>query len=140
MLTDIAKAYTLYETDVYNQDGIQGYAYVPHEISVAVSDPQKSDIPGTNPEQLLGLALSTCFNATLQAIESEQGLEHRASVNVHVKMIKANTGLEFLVQARVNIPGVSQAHAQEMVNQAEKRCPVSKLLSGSPNYSVELVN
>ncbi|UQS81752.1 OsmC family protein [Bombilactobacillus folatiphilus] len=130
----------MYETDIYNQAGVQGYAYVPHGISVAVSDPRKMDVPGTNPEQLLGLALSTCLNATLQAIEAEQGLEHQASVHVHVTMGKSNTGLEFLVEALVRIPNVSSEQAQKMLQLAEKRCPVSKLLSGSANYSVLLVD
>lgn len=127
----------LYETDIYNKDGLNGYAYVPNGIAVAVSNPRNETMPGTNPEQLLGLSLSTCMNATLQAIERENDLDHTAEVHVHVTMVKGTDGLEFLVHAMVSIPSVSYERAVELTNQAEQRCPVSKLLSGSINYTVE---
>ncbi|GAX00997.1 OsmC family protein [Secundilactobacillus silagei] len=127
-----------YETEAINNDGVNGVAYIPNGLAVAVSHPLK-DAPGTNPEQLLGLSLSTCLSATLEAIEKENGLPHLAEVHVHVSMVKGTAGLEFLVTARIHIPHISHTLAVDLVQQAERRCPVSKLLSNSDNYTVEVV-
>lgn len=129
-----------YETDAINHDGLNGYASVPGGISVAVSNPLNDAVPGANPEQLLGLSLSTCMGATLQAIEKENNLPHRAQIHVHVTMVKGTAGLEFLVDARVFIPHLSRSQVVDFVRQAEKRCPVSKLLSGSENYKIHVVD
>ncbi|GAJ26587.1 OsmC/Ohr family protein [Liquorilactobacillus sucicola DSM 21376 = JCM 15457] len=128
----------LYETEAVNKDGLNGYTYVENALKLKISNP-RSKAPGTNPEQLLGLSLSTCMNATIQAIERERGLRHTSEVRVKVTMVKKTTGLEFLVKARVHIPSVDLETAERFVKLAEKRCPVSKLLSGSANYTIEAV-
>ncbi|MCH5462133.1 dihydroneopterin aldolase [Lactobacillus sp. LC28-10] len=128
-----------YETEAINNDGVQGVAYIPNGLAVAVSHPLE-DTPGTNPEQLLGLSLSTCMSATLEAIEKENGLPHLASVHVHVSMVKSTDGLDFLVTARIRVPNVTHSQAVDFVHQAERRCPVSKLLRNSGNYTVEVVD
>ncbi|KRM95351.1 redox protein, regulator of disulfide bond formation [Liquorilactobacillus aquaticus DSM 21051] len=128
----------LYETEAINQDGLNGKAFIENGLKIEVSNP-RSDSPGTNPEQLLGLSLSTCMNATLQAIERKQGLEHTSEVRVKVTMVQGPTGLEFIVKARVHIPSVSLKIAESFVRLAERSCPVSKLLSGSKNYTIEAV-
>lgn len=128
-----------YETKAINRDGLKGVAFVPNGLTVAVSDPL-NDEPGANPEQLLGLSLSTCMAATLEAIEKENGLPHLAEVRVHVSMVKGTEGLEFLVTAKIAIPHITHGQAVDFVHQAEKRCPVSKLLSNSGNYTIEVVD
>ena len=128
-----------YETEAINNDGVNGVAYIPNGLAVAVSHPL-ANTPGTNPEQLLGLSLSTCMSATLEAIERENGLPHLAEVRVHVSMVKSTDGLDFLVTARIHIPHITHSQAVDFVHQAEVRCPVSKLLSHSGNYTVEVVD
>lgn len=58
----------LYQTEAVNDEGLEGHAYVPGGIKVETSSPMNSH-PGTNPEQLLGMSLATCLEATLEAIE-----------------------------------------------------------------------
>ncbi|WP_311406430.1 OsmC family protein [Liquorilactobacillus uvarum] len=128
----------LYETEAVNQDGLNGHAFIENGLKLEISNP-RSEASGTNPEQLLGLSLSTCMNATLQAIERDRGLKHTSEVRVKVTMVKGSAGLEFLVKARVYIPSVDLKTAERFVKLAEKRCPVSKLLSNSGNYSIEAV-
>lgn len=78
----------LYTTEAVNQDGLNGQSFIKTGgLTVTVSNPLNNK-PGTNPEQLLGLSLSTCMNATLQAIEREHGLAHTAEVRVTVTLIK----------------------------------------------------
>lgn len=128
-----------YETEAINNDGVKGVAYIPNGLTVAVSHPLE-DAPGTNPEQLLGLSLSTCMSATLEAIEKENGLPHLAEVHVHVSMVKSTSGLDFLVTAKIRIPNITHSQAIDFVHQAEGRCPVSKLLRNSGNYTIEVVD
>lgn len=128
-----------YETEAINNDGVNGVAYIPNGLAVAVSHPLE-DKPGTNPEQLLGLSLSTCMSATLEAIEKENGLPHLAEVRVHVSMVKSTDGLDFLVTALIHIPHISHSQAVDFAHQAERRCPVSKLLSNSGKYTIEVVD
>ncbi|WP_057741718.1 OsmC family protein [Liquorilactobacillus capillatus] len=128
----------LYETEAINKDGLNGHAFIKDGLKIAISNP-RGQAEGTNPEQLLGLSLSTCMNATLQAIEREQGLEHTSEVRVKVLMVKGSKGLEFLVKARIRIPSVELETAKRFVKLAEQNCPVSKLLSSNDNYTIEVV-
>lgn len=127
----------LYTTQAVNQDGIQGTAYVPDGLQVKVSSPLKP-VAGSNPEQLIGLALSTCLNATLEAIEGEHDQPHQSTVVTTVKMSRDRFGYQFFVDALVTIPEVDQATAAHWLAIAETRCPVAKLLGGSANVTIHL--
>ncbi|AQW20879.1 dihydroneopterin aldolase [Lentilactobacillus curieae] len=128
----------LYKTEARNDTGLEGYAYVPDGIVVKTSSPLNQH-PGSNPEQLLGMSLATCLKSTLEAIEKERGIEHSAQVHVQIAFIGERAKYQFLVNARIRVPKVDLATAEDMVKEAEGRCPVSQLLSGSANYTVETV-
>lgn len=128
----------LYQTVAINDEGLEGHAYVPDGIKVKISSPM-NDNPGTNPEQLLGMALATCLKATLEAIEKEHQVEHSAQVHVHVAFVRGAKNFEFLVHAQIRIPAVDFTTAKEFVAEAEGRCPVSKLLNANQTYTVETV-
>ncbi|CAJ1226236.1 OsmC family protein [Lactiplantibacillus xiangfangensis] len=127
----------LYTTRAINEDGLQGRAYVPDGLAVPVASPLK-DVPGTNPEQLLGLALSTCLNATLAAIEGEHNQPHQSRVVTTVSMSRDRFGYQFFVDAQVTIPEVDPATASHWLALAEQRCPVAKLLGGSTSVKIHL--
>ena len=127
----------LYTTKAVNQDGLTGQSYVPDGIAVAVSSPLAAT-PGSNPEQLLGLALSTCLNATLEAIEKEHAQPHQSQVVTTVKMSRDRFGYQFLVDAAVTLPGVEPATAARWLALAERRCPVAKLLGDNANVQIHL--
>lgn len=126
----------LYQTEAVNDEGLNGHAYVPDGIKVETSNPLNSR-PGTNPEQLLGMSLATCLEATLQAIERENGLPHTAEVHVDVAFIGDRAEYQFLVHAKILIKGVDFEIADKLAQEAENRCPVSKLLKSSGNYTAE---
>ncbi|VDG17843.1 OsmC family protein [Lactiplantibacillus mudanjiangensis] len=128
---------TLYTTKAINEDGIEGQAYIQDGLKVAVSSPLKS-VPGTNPEQLIGLALSTCLNATLEAIEGEHQQAHQSSVVTTVKMSRDRFGYQFWVDAAVTIPEVDDETAAHWLAIAETRCPVAKLVGDSSNVTIHL--
>jgi organic hydroperoxide reductase OsmC/OhrA len=128
----------LYETKVVNEDGIQGHTYVEAGgLDVAISSPLK-EVPGTNPEQLLGMALSTCLNATLEAIEKEHNVPHESRVETTIKMGRDRVGFQFFLDATVTIPQVDDETAAEWLAMAERRCPVAKLIGDSANVTIHL--
>ncbi len=58
---------SLYSTHVMNHDGLTGTTYVEGNegLTLGVSS-SLMDAPGTNPEQFIGFAVSTCFNGTVR--------------------------------------------------------------------------
>lgn len=139
MTIDKQKFPPLYRTVANNDDGLNSRSYVPEGLNVPTSSPFAAT-PEANPEQFLGLALSTCLNATLEAIEKMRHLPHTSQVHTIVEYARDTRGFQFYVTAQVRIPGVDHKTALEMTDLAERRCPVAKLLQGSPNVTVELVD
>ena len=131
----------LYQTVVENAAGISGHAKVIQggTLDVLTSNPIH-DNPGTNPEQLIGVALATCLNATIEAEEKRRQLPHKSIVRVGVQMGFDNPGFQFWLDAQVKIPQVSHDEAVAILKKAESRCPVAKLLKNSENVTVHLVD
>lgn len=130
----------LYRTEVVNSFGIEGLVKTidNDDLTITTSSPI-SETPGTNPEQLLAASLATCLNATIEAEEKRRKLSHQSVVRVVVEMLRDNEGFQFNVQANVLIPHVSHVEAQDILEIAQRRCPVDKLLSGNNNFKVTLV-
>lgn len=133
----MAKFPILYTTKAINEDGIHGEAYIEDGLRVPVASPTKSD-PGSNPEQLIGLALSTCLNATLEAIEKEHDVPHQSKVVTTVKLSRDRFGYQFFLDAQVTIPEVDLATGTHWLAIAETRCPVAKLLGDNVNVKIHL--
>lgn len=133
---------SLYETRGVNEDGVNGTSYVDRKdgLSVVVSSPL-SESPGTNPEELLGLSLSTCFNSTIQAILKDKGKTNQSKVEVPVQMKEETKekGYYFDVQVEAAVEGVSLEEAEEIIGGAKNRCPVYKLLTGSHTVHLKTV-
>ncbi len=126
-----------YRTSAINDDGGTGVSRVPGGLSVAVANPLQDghDPAAANPEQLLALAWSTCLDATVQAIVRG---ERRSRVRVEVEMRDAvgRGGYEFVATAFVSAQGLDEREASELAASAHDRCPVSRLLQGSPTVQV----
>lgn len=131
----------LYQTVVENDAGIHGQAKVISggDLSVLTGNPVQHE-PGTNPEQLIGLALATCLNATIEAEEKRRGLSHQSVVRVGITMGFDDPGFQFWLDAQVKIPEVSADEGEKILQKAETRCPVAKLLQGNQNVTVHLVD
>ncbi|MFD1548122.1 OsmC family protein [Levilactobacillus fuyuanensis] len=138
MAIDREKFPPLYRTVAANDAGLESHSYVPDGLDVLTSHPL-NDAPGANPEQFIGLALSTCLNATLEAIEERRDLPHSSQVHTIVEMARDTRGFQFYLTAEVKIPGVDHETALAMVDLAERRCPVAKLIGDNDNVVVKLV-
>ncbi|MGY1551475.1 OsmC family protein [Microbacterium sp. A588] len=128
-----------YRTEAINRDGGDGVAQIPDGLTVTVSSPLNPDRDpaGTNPEQLLALAWSTCLNATAQAVVARQS---RTAVRVEVELHHASeeSGYEFHVDGYLSVEGADAAETERVLAAAHARCPVSKLLGGAANVRVNV--
>lgn len=131
----------LFNAEMVNETGVNGEAFVKNGgLNVKLSSPLSKD-EGTNPEELIGLSFSTCLNATIQSLLKARGKEHTSRVEVHVDYMREASGIGFFfnVEAFAKIDGMPFEESKKIVEEAENRCPVSKLLAGSKTVFVKAV-
>ena len=91
--------------------------------------------PSSNPEELIGAALSGCFSMALTVGLEQAGLKPRSvksSATVHLDRQGegfAITSIELTSEA--SVPGVDNARFQAIAEETKKGCPVSKALAGT---------
>ncbi|GAX04748.1 OsmC/Ohr family protein [Secundilactobacillus pentosiphilus] len=132
---------SLYHTEAVNEKGLSGVSFIRGNEGLALgvsSSLVKGS--GTNPEQLVGLAISTCFNATIQIIEQQHHLPHTSVVQTGVDQLKDETGYKFVVRVQVMMTGVDRNQAQSLVDEAKNYCPVAKMIKQNANVSFEVVD
>ena len=133
----------LYTTTAVNEDGLTGVAYTKgngdKDFSVQISSPRSTDV-GTNPEQLFGLAYATCLNASIGFVEQRKKLEHNSKVEVKIDLTfdREGEGYLFHPSVIVTMPGRDEGLAREILEEAERQCPIHKLLKGVTVPPVEL--
>ena len=91
--------------------------------------------PGSNPEELIGAALSGCFSMALTANLEKAGFKPQ-SVQTHadVKLEKQGDGFAITgiaLSSTANVEGVDAANFQTIAEETKKGCPVSKALAGT---------
>ena len=90
--------------------------------------------PGSNPEELIGAALSGCFSMALTlGLEKAGAKAQSIRTSADVKLDKdgegfAITTIELTTQA--SVPGLDAAKFQAIAEETKKNCPVSKALAG----------
>jgi len=99
------------------------------------------DAKGTNPEELLAAAHSGCFTMKLSFLITEAGfvpgeLETTATVNFE----NGTTITASHLQIRAVVPGISTEVFAACVTDAEKNCPVSKVLNAKITSEFTLTN
>ncbi len=133
----------LYTTTAVNEEGLTGVAYTKgngdKDFSVQISSPRSTDV-GTNPEQLFGLAYATCLNASIGFVEQRKKLEHNSKVEVKIDLTfdRESEGYLFHPSVIVTMPGRDEELAREILEEAERQCPIHKLLKGVTVPPVEL--
>ncbi len=91
---------------------------------------------GTNPEELIGAALSGCFSMFLSALISEENLvpeSVKTDANVHLGSDDTGpviTSIE--LECEVECEGLSEDKFNELTAASKEKCPVSRLVSPTP--------
>ncbi|HKQ44196.1 MAG TPA: OsmC family protein [Rhizomicrobium sp.] len=99
--------------------------------------------PGTNPEELIGAAHAGCFTMALSAILGEAGFTaEEMNTKAEITLVKQGDGFAITkshLTLRAKIPGIDNAKFQELAGNAEKGCPVSKVLNCEISLDAVLV-
>lgn len=131
----------LYETNAHNTDGLMGIAYADSGLRVQTSSPLKADEPGTNPEELFGLAWATCLHATIEfALKRHhyEAVESDVTVNVQYRSDKERRGYTYFalrVDVTLDLP---QTEAEAIMREAHDRCPVSMIVGDYAHVTLRL--
>ncbi len=93
------------------------------------------DGTGTNPDELIGAALASCYSMFLANVLSQAGHkpEHVTS-EAHVKLETKDSGpvisrIDLVTTA--SVPGIDEKTFLEHAKNAKARCPVAKTLTGT---------
>jgi len=101
------------------------------------------DVPGTNPEELIGAAHAGCFSMALSLMLGDAGLTpERIDTKAEVTLEKqgegfAITAVHLILKAKV--PGTTEEQFKEIANKAKEGCPVSKVLNAKISLDASLV-
>ncbi|MCA0970546.1 organic hydroperoxide resistance protein [Halobacillus litoralis] len=80
----------------------------------------------TNPEQLFAAGYSACFDSALQLVASQAKKSIESVITANVSIGKDGEGFGLAVQLDVEISGVTQEEAEQLVEKAHQVCPYSR--------------
>ena len=91
--------------------------------------------PSSNPEELIGAALSGCFSMALTLSLEKAGFKPksvRSSADVHLdKDGEGFTITAIDLTSEATVPGIEAARFQAIAEETKKGCPVSKVLAAA---------
>ncbi|PWH06286.1 organic hydroperoxide resistance protein [Brachybacterium endophyticum] len=130
---------TLYTARVENIGGTAGEVRVENGPTIPTGGPSP-DATGSNPEQFLAMAWSTCLGETLKAVLREQRIDAATHVHVEVGLHRDPAGgFRFAPRALVAIEDLPEDEVRRLAEAAHARCPVSRLLSRADSGVLEVV-
>ena len=104
-------------------------------IDESLAIPKEMGGPGgdkTNPEQLFAAGYSACFHSALQLVARQAKVALNGStVTAEVSVLKQEVGFGLGVTLNVSLPGLEQAQADQLVEQAHQVCPYSNATRGN---------
>lgn len=107
--------------------------------------PKEMGGPGgdaSNPEQLFAAGYAACFDSALALVARQKRVKTgETQVTAHVSIGKDEEG-GFALSARleVQIPGVEEETAQELVEAAHQVCPYSKATRGNIDVTLNVLD
>lgn len=98
----------------------------------------KEDIPTSNPEQLFAAGYAACFDGAynLMARQAKKRVETRTNSEVSLLQDEADNGVKIAAKLVVEVVGVSQEEAEDLLEKTHNFCPYSKATRG--NIDVDL--
>ena len=133
----------MYETETTSRGGRNGEATTADETMAVELDMPESmggpGEPGTNPEQLFGMAYAACYESALRQHASDRGIETGPIVvTARVSLGKtAQEDLQLGVTLEADLPDMNSDEGMDLMKAAHATCPYSRAVRG--NVDVELV-
>jgi Ohr subfamily peroxiredoxin len=105
-------------------------------IDLALTTPKEmggaGKVGATNPEQLFAAGYAACFDSALNLVARfENQSISGSSVAADVSLGHVGDKYDIAVDLQVNIPGLEQGHAEDLVAKAHQICPYSRATRGN---------
>lgn len=95
---------------------------------------------GTNPEELIAAAHAGCYSMALSHALAESGhVPTRVSTAAHVHLEKDAQGFhipKIELDCEADVPGLGEEEFHTMAENAKENCPVSRLLKGTAQITL----
>lgn len=130
-------------TAVWNGSGKEGNGQLTTQ-STAIQNAQYSynsrfaEGVGTNPEELIAAAHAGCFSMKLSFVLGAAGFTPESIRTKCTIELTDGTIVSSHLEVEAVVPGISEEMYQNCVADAEKNCPVSKLLNATIHSSATL--
>ncbi len=117
--------------NVTNLGGTSGSLDFSDGMNVDLKPPViKNPSEQMSPKHLIGMAWSTCLNATIKSIFNQSKIENISRVRVEVEQKHTKElGLYYTMIAYVAVDGYSENETLKIANTADRLCPISKLIT-----------
>lgn len=100
------------------------------------------EVPGTNPEELIGAAHAGCFSMALAAALGAAGHNPEkiaTTATVTLEQVDGNFTITTIhLDMTGSVPGIDQATFDKFANDAKANCPVSRVLKANITLSARL--
>jgi lipoyl-dependent peroxiredoxin len=107
------------------------------EVSGAYSFPTRfEERPGSNPEELIGAALASCYSMALAGdVERAGGRPESVRTIAKVHLDKGESGFEITgidLEAEARVAEIDRTEFEKVAQATKVNCPVGKLLAAVP--------
>lgn len=108
-------------------------------VSVALIRPG-AEGDGTNPEQLFACGYGACFGGALAHLAKQKGLElpGPATIKVDINLHKDDAGFNLSAVLDVQLEGLDEGAAVDLVKATHDFCPYSKATRGNIEVTLKL--
>lgn len=93
---------------------------------------------GTNPEELVGAALSGCFTMQLSFLLDEKGFKEKDLTTDAKVTFEDGSVSNIHLDLNGSVKGIDQKTFEEVANNAKAICPISKLLNTNITLTANL--
>ena len=109
-------------------------------LDVKLSPPGAAGI-GTDPEQLLALRWSTCFEGAMEIAAGKRKIElpRKSAIDAEIDLVLDDGAYSLRARLNVSLPGLDPEIARGIVDDAHQTCPYSKAVRGNIDVTVALI-
>lgn len=108
------------------------------DLTLAVPTEMGGPGGGTNPEQLFAAGWAACFHSALKGVAKQRGVTVADSAVVaEIGLGRSESGFDLSAALHVEMSGVEQAVADELVQAAHEVCPYSRATRGTIAVTVD---
>ena len=132
--------YTAVATATHGRDGRAVSSDGTLDLALGLPTELGGNGQGTNPEQLFAAGYSACFHSALQLVARQAKVPLNGStVTAEVSVLKQEVGFGLGVALNVSLPGLDQAQADQLVEQAHQVCPYSNATRGNMSVDIKIL-